>query len=76
MNILEHARARMRRYNISQELVEAALHAPDSEVAGHGARRIAQKRLNGYLLRVIYENQGSEKIVITVYKAKSSRYEI
>ena len=67
---------RMQRYNISQELIEAALDEPDSEMAGHGGCRIAQKKLNGYLLRVIYEDKGSEKVVITVYKAKRTRYEI
>ena len=76
IKILYHARQRMQRYNVEQVTVEETLANPDSEVVGYGGRRIAQKKLNGYVLRVIYEKQNHKKIVVTVYKAKRERYEI
>lgn len=45
----------MGRYGISQELVEVTLGDPDSVVPGHSGRTIYQRRLNGYILRVIVE---------------------
>ena len=57
-------------------MVRETLRNPDREVPGYGGRQIAQKKLNGYVLRVVYEKQNHEKVVITVYKAKRERYEI
>jgi hypothetical protein len=76
IRILLHARQRMLRYNVDQAIVEETLQNPDSEVSGYGGRRIAQKKLDGYVLRVIYENQNHTKVVITVYKARRERYEV
>lgn len=76
IEILHHARERMLRYNVEQAAVEEAVANPDSEVPGHGNRYIAQKKLDGYILRVVYEKQGDTKIVITVYKARRGRYEV
>lgn len=76
IEILPHARERMAVYNVLEEMVKAALEKPDKIVESYGGRKIAQKMLNGYVLRVIYEEKNSTKIVITVYKAKSGRYEI
>jgi len=49
---------------------------PDSVVEGHSGRKVAQKKLNGYVLRVIYEEKKGINVIVTVYKAKSERYEI
>ena len=76
MKILRHARQRMLRYNVEEALVEKTLENPDSEVLGYGGRQIAQKKLDGYVLRVVYEKQGNAKIVVTVYKARRERYQI
>ena len=43
---------------------------------GHSGRKIAQKRLNSYVLRVIFEERDKEVVVITVYRARRERYEI
>ncbi len=32
--------------------------------------------MNGYVLRVIYEEKGNDIIVVTAYKARSERYEV
>ncbi|HLD85804.1 MAG TPA: DUF4258 domain-containing protein [archaeon] len=76
IEILDHARERMNIYDVSETLVKETLEKPDSIVASYNNRKIAQKKLNGYVLRVIFEESNSTKIVVTVYKAKSGRYEI
>ena len=76
IKILHHARRRMEAYNVDEALVEETLRNPDSEISSYGGRRIAQKKLDGYVLRVIYEEQDHKKVVVTVYKAKRERYEI
>jgi len=76
IRITRHALGRMRSYGISEELIEEAMKKPDSMVDGEKGRKIAQKRINRHVLRIIYEEWEDEKIVITVYKAKSERYEI
>jgi hypothetical protein len=76
IKILRHARQRMEAYNVEERLVEDALRNPDTEVTGAAGRRIAQKLLNGYVLRVIYEKEHNAKVVITVYKARRKRYQV
>ena len=66
----------MLRYNVDQATVEETLANPDSEILSYGGRQIAQKRLDGYVLRVVYEKQNNTKVVITVYKARRERYEV
>ncbi|MBI4480265.1 MAG: hypothetical protein HY651_09605 [Acidobacteria bacterium] len=43
----------MKRYNITEEEVLETLRKPASALPGHSGRRIAQRMLNGYVLRVI-----------------------
>ena len=75
INITEHAKDRMKKYGISEEMVIETLRNPDCVLEGHSGRKIAQKALNEkYLLRVIYE-EAEGVIVVTCYKAKRSRYE-
>ena len=76
IEILEHARKRMSKYNVTEQTVLDALKDPNSIAKGHLNRKIAQKRLNTYVLRVVYEEASGNKKVITVYKARSERYEI
>ncbi|MBI5553706.1 MAG: DUF4258 domain-containing protein [Candidatus Diapherotrites archaeon] len=76
VKITNHARERMEIYGISEEQVFGALSNPDATLIGSKGRKIAQKRLNSYVLRVIYEDVGWARIVVTVYKAKRERYEI
>jgi len=74
--ITPHAKERMARYKITEELVKTTLESPEITIEGHSGRNIYQKRLNGYVLRVITEDSKGIKIVITIYKAKRERYEI
>ena len=76
LRITKHAEKRMEMYEISESLVKNAMENPNSVVEGHSGRKVAQKKLNGYVLRVIYEEEKGINAIVTVYKAKSERYEI
>ncbi|MDP2720335.1 MAG: DUF4258 domain-containing protein [Dehalococcoidia bacterium] len=74
--IVKHAENRMREYDIPEGLVINAVQNPDNVLDSYKGRKIYQKKLNGYMLRVIVEEDKEVKKVITVYKARSGRYEI
>jgi hypothetical protein len=74
--ITGHARERMKKYEISELWIKRAIEEPTSVIESGSNRKIAQKRLNGLVLRVIYETRETIAVVITVYKAKRERYEI
>jgi len=76
IEITEHAKERMKEYNVTEDLVTDAVQHPDSITEGYGGRKIYQKKVNGYVLRVIIEENKEIKRVITVYKAKSGGYGI
>lgn len=76
IEIITHAKDRMSIYGITEEFAKSAVENPDSVVEGQNNRKIAQKKLNGYILRVIYEERNSTKVIVTAYKARSDRYEI
>ena len=50
-----HARRRMERYMLGEDVVIEALREPDRVVAGYRGRRIAHKFMNDHVLRVVYE---------------------
>ena len=76
IEVTSHAKERMLEYGITEDLVKAAILNPDSVAEGYGGRKVYQKKLNGYMLRVIVEEDKGIKSIITVYKARSGRYEI
>jgi hypothetical protein len=78
VEITSHARERMRKYNIPEDLVLSTLNNPTSILQGYDERKVYQKKINGYVIRVITEETKGIKTcrIITVYKAKSGRYEI
>ena len=76
IEITDHAKKRMQDYNISEDLVLETIRSPDNIVETYGDRNIFQKKLNGYVLRLIVEENEGIKTVITLYKARSGRYEI
>ena len=75
VRITGHARERMEKYLVSEALVRKTLEKPGSVVKGHSGRMIAQGKLDGYVLRVIYKKEKGVFVVVTVYKARSERYE-
>jgi len=74
--ISKHAEERMSKYGLNRQQVLDCVANPSTVVSGKFGRKIAQKRLNGYVLRVIYNEMKNFNKVITVYKAKRERYEI
>ena len=74
ITISKHARSRIITYNFTEDLVKNAILKPDEVVNGYEGTLIAQKLLNGYLLRVVYIKQNGEVKIITVYPAKKARY--
>ncbi|MBI2079520.1 DUF4258 domain-containing protein [Candidatus Micrarchaeota archaeon] len=72
----DHANERMQRYELSQQVILSAIQTPDSIKESYGNRLVYQKRLNGYLLRVVVEEKEGIKTIVTLYKARSDRYEI
>ncbi len=55
IKITSHARERMHKYAISELWIKRAIEEPDSVIESEQNRKIAQKRLNGLVLRGIYE---------------------
>jgi hypothetical protein len=76
IEITRHCWERMHAYSVTAEQVMDALERPDRVLEGHSGRRIAQKRLNSLVLRVVFEERQETRRVITVYKAKRERYEV
>ncbi len=72
--ITPHARARMIVYGITEEQMLAAIRTPERTVSGRGPRIVAEKRLNGKLVRVVYEIREQAVIVVTAYPASPERY--
>ncbi|WP_457550515.1 DUF4258 domain-containing protein [Archaeoglobus sp.] len=75
IKFIEHALERMKERGITKEEVIKAISEPDYVGKGYGEREVAQKLIDGKLLRVIYERHGDEIIVITAYKtSKVEKY--
>jgi len=53
-------------YNFTIDEVIQYILFPDEVVRGHGGRFVAHKRLNSYLVRVVYEYEGEVPVVITL----------
>ncbi len=64
---IPHALERVNERGISKELVIEALTNPDKVGEGYLGRKVAQKNMDGKLIRVIYEEHEDKIIVITAY---------
>ncbi|MDO8634435.1 MAG: DUF4258 domain-containing protein [archaeon] len=49
IKITKHAMERMEKYGLTEEQIKNCLKKPDLVVEGQEGRKIAQKRLNGYV---------------------------
>jgi hypothetical protein len=67
-----YAQERIKRYNLTEDLVKDCLRNPDEIVEGYEGRLIAHKLLNEHLLRVVYLKVKEDVKVITVYPAKKN----
>jgi hypothetical protein len=72
---IPHSLDRMKERCISDEMVRAALSSPDNVDCTDEKRKIAQKFIEGKLLRIIFEEEGETIIVISAYcTSKISKY--
>ena len=65
--------------DLTDSLIEMVLSNPDSVLEGEKGRLIAQRQheKRGYgnlLIRVVYEETGEEKVVVSAYWARPERY--
>jgi ATP-dependent Zn protease len=75
-HMLKHARERMQRYDISEELVRLTVDQADQVLETYGGRKVYQKRIDDHVLRVIVEEYKGARRIITVYPAKAERYAV
>ena len=63
-------------FQLNQDAVLKTILEPEAVSRSHLGRWVAQRQLNDrHLLRVIYEEWPHERLVITFYPARRSRYE-
>ncbi len=61
---------------VSISMVEDIIKNPDKIERGYKNRMIAQKRISeNHVLRVVYEEGEEQRLVITIYPGRRSRYE-
>ena len=70
---IQHAMDRLREREISTELVIEVIRNPD-RIDSANERKIAQKLIDGKLLRVIYEEEEAIVVVSAYRTSKVSRY--
>lgn len=63
-------------FGLDEDVVSRTIREPDHVSRARRSRWVAQRMLGErHLLRVIYEESPQERIVITFYPARRSRYE-
>jgi uncharacterized DUF497 family protein len=74
INFIQHALDRLKERGISEELVREIIRDPQDTDHLDG-RKIAQKLINGKLIRVIYDEEEDAIVVISAYKtSKVGKY--
>ncbi|MBW1700315.1 MAG: DUF4258 domain-containing protein [Deltaproteobacteria bacterium] len=71
---LNHAIERMEKWGLTLEMVSETLLEPEEVLRGHHSRFIAHKRYREYILRAVYEYEGSLPSLVTVYFPYKHRY--
>ena len=72
--ISQHAKERIKTYNLTEKIVLDAIKNPDEIIEGYSGTIIAHKLLNEHILRIVYAKEKDKIKVITVYPAKKERY--
>ena len=72
---IQHALDRMKERGITEEMVRSALNYPDNIERIEEKRKIAQRFIEGKLLRIIYEEDDEAISVVSAYRtSKVSKY--
>jgi hypothetical protein len=73
---IQHALDRMKERNITEEMVIATLNYPDNIENSEENRKIAQRFIEGKLLRIIYEEDDEAISVVSAYRtSKVGKYQ-
>jgi hypothetical protein len=72
--ILSHAKERMIKWGLKEEMVVETLIKPEEVLTGHRDRYIAHRRYGNHLVRAIYEYEDKLPVLLTVYFPKTDRY--
>lgn len=73
-----YAEDRLRRRRLERDLVERVVTEPE-QVVDEDGRKVGQSRYRDevknkeYLLRVVYEETGEDKLVVTIYRTSKIR---
>ena len=71
IKIIPLAKKKLVQRGVDESMVLETVNNPDQIVKGHGGRYVAQKQYqfssSEYLLRVVYEEESNEFVVITGY---------
>jgi hypothetical protein len=70
----DHAKERIAERRISKENIERALREPDDVLSTKFGRKIAQKLMRSKLLRIMYEEENGNFVIITAYYTQPERY--
>lgn len=70
----DYAEMKIMKRKLSKTQVEDVLKNPEKLVEGKKGRKIAQKIVGKYLLRVVFEEYGNRYKVITMYYSEPERY--
>ncbi len=75
ITFIQHALDRLKERGINEELVIKVIENPDNIDPESQRRRIAQKLINGKLLRVVYDDEDESIVVISAYRtSKVDKY--
>ena len=72
--VLFHAKERMIKWGLKEEMVVETLIRPEEVLKGHRNRYIAHRRYGNHLVRAVYEYENGLPMLLTVYFPKSDRY--
>ena len=71
IEIIPIAKKKLERRRISERWILEAMNHPSQIVEGYGGRKVAQRKYivenKEYLLRVVYEEEEQESVVLTAY---------
>ncbi|MDO8136066.1 MAG: DUF4258 domain-containing protein [Candidatus Brocadiales bacterium] len=80
--LLSHVHEKLAARKITKSLVEETISNPNSVVCGKRGRKVSQRKYfdnekkKEYLLRVVFEERGDTKIIITAYRtSKIEKYQ-
>ena len=69
-----YAEMKIGKRKLPKTQIEDALKNPDKVMSGRKGRKIAQKIVGKYLLRVVFEQYGNTYKIITAYYSQPERY--